>query len=73
MHKGGPNSALFLQITLEHQGNMPIPGYPFTFGVLNDAQSLGDFQALQSAGRRAVRVTLGTDAAAGVARLLQDL
>jgi glucose-6-phosphate isomerase/transaldolase/glucose-6-phosphate isomerase len=73
MHKGGPNSARFLQITVEHQGDMPIPGYPFTFGVLNDAQSLGDFQALQSAGRSAARVALGTDAAAGVARLLQDL
>jgi glucose-6-phosphate isomerase/transaldolase/glucose-6-phosphate isomerase len=73
MHKGGPNSALFLQIAVEHQKDIPIPGYPFTFGVLNDAQSVGDFQALQSAGRRAVRVNLGADATAGVARLLQEL
>ncbi|HEU0021148.1 MAG TPA: glucose-6-phosphate isomerase [Dehalococcoidia bacterium] len=73
MHKGGPNSALFLQIAVEHQQDIPIPGYPFTFSVLNHAQSLGDFQALQSAGRRARRVNLGTDAEAGVARLLGEL
>jgi glucose-6-phosphate isomerase/transaldolase/glucose-6-phosphate isomerase len=73
MHKGGPQSALFLQITVKQRQDIPIPGYPFSFGVLNAAQSLGDFQALQSAGRRAVRVDLGADAPAGIARLLQDL
>jgi len=73
MHKGGPNSALFLQLTVEHQKDIAIPGRPFTFGVLNDAQSLGDFQALQSAARRAVRVNLGPDAEDGAARLLQEL
>jgi glucose-6-phosphate isomerase/transaldolase/glucose-6-phosphate isomerase len=73
MHKGGPNSGLFLQITVEHQRDIPIPGHPFTFGVLNDAQSLGDFQALQSGGRRAVRVDLGADVPAGIARLLQEI
>ncbi|MDA0735129.1 MAG: glucose-6-phosphate isomerase [Chloroflexi bacterium] len=73
MHKGGPNSALFLQITVEHQEDIPIPGYPFTFGVLNNAQSAGDFQALVVSGRRAVRVNLGTDAESGVAKLLAEI
>lgn len=73
MHKGGPNSALFLQITVEHQKDLLIPGYPFSFGVLNDAQSLGDFQALRAAGRRAVRINLGADADAGSIKLLAEM
>jgi hypothetical protein len=72
LHKGGPNSGLFLQLVVDHQEDIQIPGYPFTFSVLNDAQSLGDFQALQDAGRRAARVNLGADAKAGVRRLLEQ-
>ena len=73
LHKGGPNSGLFLQLVVNHPQDLEIPGYPFTFGVLNDAQSLGDFQALQDAGRRAVWVRLGTDAEAGVKELVAQL
>ena len=73
MHKGGTNSALFLQITVEHEVDLIIPGHPFSFGVLNDAQSLGDFQALVASGRRSVRVNLGADVAAGVFHLLEEL
>ena len=73
MHKGGTDSALFLQITVEHEMDLTIPGHSFTFGVLNDAQSLGDFQALVASGRRSVRVNLGADVAAGVSNLLEEL
>jgi glucose-6-phosphate isomerase/transaldolase/glucose-6-phosphate isomerase len=73
LHKGGPNSGLFLQMVVDHPQDLDIPGHPFTFGVLNDAQSLGDFQALQDAGRRAVRVRLGTDTEAGVMKLMAEL
>jgi hypothetical protein len=73
MHKGGPNSGLFLQLVVDHPQDLAIPGYPFTFGVLNDAQSLGDFQALLDAGRRAVRVRPGPDAEAGVLKLVGEL
>jgi glucose-6-phosphate isomerase/transaldolase/glucose-6-phosphate isomerase len=73
LHKGGPNSGLFLQMVVDHPQDLEIPGYPFTFGVLNDAQSLGDFQALRDAGRRAVRVRLGPDAEAGVMKLVAEL
>ena len=53
--------------------DLTIPGHPFSFGVLNDAQSLGDFQALVASGRRSVRVNLGADVAAGVFHLLEEL
>ncbi|MEE8472661.1 MAG: bifunctional transaldolase/phosoglucose isomerase [Dehalococcoidia bacterium] len=58
LHKGGPDTGLFLQITAGHEEDLPVPGEPFTFGTVADAQALGDLQALQSAGRRVLRVHL---------------
>jgi len=73
LHKGGPDSGLFLQITASHQQDVAVPGEPYTFGVLADAQALGDLRALQSLGRRVVRVNLGQDHAAGIADLSRRL
>ena len=56
LHKGGPDTGLFLQITAEHEKELPIPGKPYTFGVVADAQALGDLQALKSLGRRVTRI-----------------
>ena len=39
---------------------MDIPGTPFTFGVLANAQAVGDLQALRTSGRRAIRVQAGS-------------
>jgi len=58
LHKGGPNTGLFLQITMAHQQRIAIPGAPYTFDVLADAQALGDMQTLLSLKKRAVRVRL---------------
>ena len=69
LHKGGPNSGLFLQLTADHPKDISIPGYPFSFGVLADAQAAGDLQALQNLGRRTARIHLGTEPAAGLERL----
>ena len=73
LHKGGPNSGLFLQITADHSQDLPVPGTPFTFGVLADAQALGDFQALQASGRRAIRVDAGSNPAAYIRRMADNL
>jgi glucose-6-phosphate isomerase/transaldolase/glucose-6-phosphate isomerase len=59
LHKGGPDSGLFLQITTDHASDPPVPGEPYTFGVVADAQALGDLQALSSLGRPVARVHLG--------------
>jgi len=56
LHKGGPDSGLFLQITAEHEQELPIPGKPYTLGVVADAQALGDLQALKSSGRSVTRI-----------------
>ena len=73
LHKGGPNSGIFLQLTADHPGDLPIPGHAFSFGTLADAQSTGDLQALRSLGRRAARVHLGAEPAAGILRLVAQM
>jgi hypothetical protein len=56
LHKGGPNSILGLQIAVESAVDVKIPAEKFSFAELQAAQSLGDWQALKSHGRRALRV-----------------
>ncbi len=70
LHKGGDDSGVFLQITAEDAKDVPLPGEPFGFSVLKQAQALGDFASLASRNRRAIRVHLGTNIAAGLKTLL---
>ncbi len=73
LHKGGPASGLFLQLTGDHGEDVSVPGEPYTFSVLADAQALGDLQALRASERRAVRVRLGSDNGAAIHRLAEEL
>jgi glucose-6-phosphate isomerase len=58
LHKGGPNSGVFIQVADAGRSvDLPIPGQPFTFGTLIDAQALGDLRSLRGRGRRVARVT----------------
>ena len=68
-YKGGPNTGVFLQITADHAGDMDIPVQKYSFGVVIDAQAAGDLAVLESRGRRALRVHLGADVAAGLKAL----
>jgi glucose-6-phosphate isomerase len=67
-YKGGPNTGVFLQITAEHDvdADVDVPGQTYSFGVVIDAQAAGDLAVLESRGRRALRVHLGADVAAGL-------
>jgi hypothetical protein len=58
LHKGGPNTGVFIILTSEPASDLPVPGEPFTFGILETAQAVGDFQSLESTGRRALSVHL---------------
>lgn len=69
LHKGGPNSGVFVQLTSDDRQDVIIPGEKFTFGVLKQAQSLGDFLALSKRDRRLLRVHLPADVESGLARL----
>ena len=73
LHKGGPGSGLFLQLTTQHAQDLAIPDAPYTFGVLADAQAVGDLQALRASERRAVRVDVGSNPELGISRLADDL
>ena len=68
LHKGGPDTGVFLQITAEPSKDLPIPGWDETFGTLIAAQALGDLASLQRRGRRALRLHLD-DLDAGLERL----
>jgi len=70
-YKGGPNSGVFLQITSDDAADLPVPGQKYTFSVVKAAQARGDFQVLAERNRRALRVHLGPDIAAGLAKLQQ--
>ena len=58
LHKGGANNGVFIVITAAVNDDLPIPGEPFSFGVLEMAQAVGDFQSLDRTGRRALHVHL---------------
>ena len=73
LHKGGPNSGIFLQLTADHPADIPVPGRPYSFGSLADAQSTGDLQALLELGRRAGRVRVGSDPAACIRELAAQI
>ncbi len=58
LYKGGPNTGLFIQITAAHDRDISIPGKPYSFGVLADAEAFGDKEALRAAGRRVISIHL---------------
>lgn len=68
-YKGGPNTGVFLQITCDDANDLPVPGQKYTFGVVKSAQARGDFQVLADRKRRALRVHIGSDVNAGLAKL----
>lgn len=70
LHKGGPGSGVFLQIISGDKKDVPLPGEKFGFGVLKEAQALGDFESLSKRNRRAIRVNLGNDITGGLKKIL---
>ena len=69
LHKGGPNTGVFLQITSDAKEDLSIPGEPYTFGSLAGAQALGDYTCLLKRDRRVVRVHITGELSEGLNRL----
>ncbi len=75
LHKGDAGNGLFIQLTADMPSDIPIPDKAgiaessMTFGVLKNAQALGDAAALKQAGRRIIHFDLGDDILAGIAAL----
>jgi len=73
LHKGGPNTGIFLQITSDVSVDLMIPNHDHTFGDLQRTQADSDLVVLGNLGRRAVRIDLGPDPIVGLSAFLQAL
>jgi len=69
VYKGGPNSAIVLQITCEDSADIAVPGQAYGFSVVKAAQARGDFDVLAERGRRLLRVHLPADLDSGLKTL----
>ena len=58
LHKGGPNTGLFLVVTADPASDIEVPEMQTTFGRLERAQAMGDVRALLGRGRRVCHVHL---------------
>jgi transaldolase/glucose-6-phosphate isomerase len=68
LHKGGPPSAVVLEVTADPAFDLEIPGR-VSFATLSRAQALGDFEALDARGRRGARIHLTVPVERGLAAL----
>jgi transaldolase/glucose-6-phosphate isomerase len=73
LHKGGPDSGLYIQVTAADAVDVSIPGQPFTFSILKQAQAQGDLQSLRDHGRRVIRLHIRGDLALGLSRLTDSV
>ena len=72
LHKGGPDTGVFLQVTASAAARVPIPGRPWGFERVIAAQAAGDLAALRSRGRRALSVHL-SEPSSGLDSLAEDI
>ncbi len=68
LHKGGPQSGRFLVLVHDGPDDVEIPGSPYGFRALKNAQAAGDLETLRSRGRRAEFLRLEGDDLAGAVR-----
>jgi hypothetical protein len=69
-HKGGPPTGRFLQLLHDGGVDVAIPGRPYGFTTLKEAQAIGDLHTLRALGRPAERIRLEGDDPAGAVRAL---
>jgi glucose-6-phosphate isomerase/transaldolase/glucose-6-phosphate isomerase len=72
LHKGGPNGGVFLELTEQPSRDVRIPGAAYAFGILAQAQAVGDVQSLQAHGRPVVHLALGRQPAVQIKALLRS-
>lgn len=62
LHKGGPGKGIFIQFTADDAEDIPVPGEGYSFGILKQAQALGDSAALRARNRPLIRLHIGKEA-----------
>ncbi len=71
IHKGGANTGLFIQITADPEKDLKYNN--LTFGTLERAQALGDFESLTSRGRRIIRIQINeNELASTIKEIVQE-
>ncbi len=73
LHKGGDDSGMFIQIVNEDKKDAKIPGKPYSFSVLKQAQAIGDFESLLKHDRRVIKINTGKNVTGGLKKLYSDL
>jgi transaldolase / glucose-6-phosphate isomerase len=70
LHKGGPRTAVLLQLTNDDDFDLEVPVAGYGFVAMKQAQADGDLEALQNYGQRVIRVHLSTDVEAGLQKII---
>jgi len=73
LHKGGADNGLYIIITADDAEDIEIPGEQFSFGILHQAQSLGDFRSLKDKERRVIYIQLGKNIDENLAEIYNAL
>jgi transaldolase/glucose-6-phosphate isomerase len=73
LHKGGPNTGVFIQLVDSPMTDLAIPESEESFGRVIAAQALGDYQALRERGRRVLRIDLGPNPGRGLQTVLDSI
>ena len=68
LHKGGPNTGLFVQVVDDAGDELKIPGRDFGFRRLIHSQAAGDFASLEELGRRISAYPIGGQSKSRAAR-----
>jgi len=64
LHKGGPSTGVYLQLTDDPGDDLQVPGREFSFGTFIAAQAAGDAQILRGHGRPVLRLHLANASSA---------
>jgi glucose-6-phosphate isomerase len=79
LHKGDAGHGLFIQIVGKYRTDLPVPvsatdsDSQYSFGILREAQSLGDREALLNEGREVLRIEIGNDHIADIEKLISAI
>ena len=73
LHKGGPDTGLYIILTGDEDGDLLIPDEKYGFATLHQAQALGDFRSLDHKGRRVIRIELGKNIDDGLKKLWRSI
>jgi len=73
LHKGGPNTGVFVIVTARDTADIAIPGQRYGLAALHRAQAEGDLLTLARHGRRVLRLDLPTSDVDSLADLAADI